>query len=185
MSKKIYQVKVTLKGSKPPIWRRLEVEADTRLDRLHDILQVAMGWTNSHLHQFIVGRTFYGELHPDYDGWGADMLDEKKVKLSQLATREGFKFIYEYDFGDSWEHELLLEKILVPEVGINYPRCVKGKRACPPEDVGGVWGYESFLEAIRDPNHPEHLDMLDWLGEDFDPEAFNLAETNDALATLS
>lgn len=184
MSEKIYQVKVTLRGSKPPIWRRLEIEADTRLDRLHHILQMAMGWTDSHLHQFIVGEKFYGEPHPDYNDWEAEMLDEKKIKLNQIAVREGVKFIYEYDFGDSWEHEILIEKIMVSEAGVNYPRCVKGKRACPPEDVGGVWGYEGFLESIRDPNHPEHQDMLDWIGEDFDPEAFDLEDINDDLAQL-
>lgn len=181
----IYQIKVTLKRSSPPIWRRIQVPGDTRLDKLHMILQTTMGWWNSHLHQFIVGgSTFYGEPHPDFDMWGPEMLDEKKYRLHQLAPSEKFKFVYEYDFGDSWEHDLLVEKILPPEEGVKYPRCIKGKRACPPEDVGGVWGYESFLEAINDPDHPEREMMLDWIGDDFDPEEFDLDEINDALKQI-
>ena len=178
----IYQLKVTLKYSKPPIWRRIEVPGNTRLDKLHDILQTTMGWWNAHLHQFIVGGTYYGEPHPDY---GFDMRDERKVKLNQIAPGEKSKFVYEYDFGDSWEHVILVEKVLPPEKGVHYPRCIKGKRACPPEDVGGVWGYDDFVEAVKDPNHPEHEDMLEWWGDDFDPEAFDLEEVNEALQKFS
>jgi hypothetical protein len=180
----IYQIKVTLRGSKPPIWRRIEVRGDTRLDKLHLILQEVMDWANYHLHQFIVAGNYYGEPHPDYDNWGGEMLDEKKVRLHQIVPGEKFKFIYEYDFGDSWEHELLVEKILPPEKGVHYPRCLKGKRACPPEDVGGIWGYYGFLEAIADPDHPEHEDMLEWVGGEFDPEAFDLDEINERLRTF-
>jgi hypothetical protein len=112
----IYQIKVTLKHSKPPIWRRIQVRGDTRLDKLHYILQAVMGWWNAHLHQFIVGgRTYYGEPNPDFAGWGMDMKDETKVRLYQIAAGEKFKFSYEYDFGDSWEHVLLVEKLLPPE----------------------------------------------------------------------
>jgi hypothetical protein len=177
---KIYQIKVTLAGSKPPIWRRILVPGDVNLQKLHDIIQVVMGWTNSHLHQFIVGQTTYGEPHPDY---GHEMRDERRVKLSQIARAEA-KFRYEYDFGDSWLHDLLVEKILPPEPGQRYPVCVKGKRACPPEDVGGVWGYEVFLEAIRNPDHPEHEMYLGWIGGGFDPEAFDLEGTNEILRRL-
>jgi len=183
-SNDIYQLKVTLKYSKPPIWRRIELPANTRLDHLHWILQETMGWTNSHLHQFIVGETYYGELHPDYESMGLDMEDERKARLNQVAPAEKSKFIYEYDFGDSWEHELLVEKIGLPEKGVHYPRCIKGKRACPPEDVGGMWGYEEFVAAIDDPDHPEHEMYLEWAGDDFDPEAFDLDEINQALEHL-
>ena len=178
---RIYQVKVTLDESKPPIWRRILVPGPVTLQYLHYVLQMAMGWTNSHLHQFIVGRTYYGEPHPDYD---FEMRDERRVKLNQIATSEGFKFRYEYDFGDSWIHTLLVEKILEPQPGQQYPVCIKGRRACPPEDVGGVWGYEMFLEAIRDPDHPEHEDYLEWIGGEFDPEAFDLEEMNEALSEM-
>jgi len=139
-----------------------------------------MGWTNSHLHQFIVGQTYFGEPYPDY---GFEMHDERDVRLNQIAD-EGARFVYEYDFGDSWEHILLVEKVLEPEPGQQYPVCIKGKRACPPEDVGGVWGYYGFLEAIQDPDHPEHEDYLEWIGEDFDPEAFDLDAVNAALRAL-
>jgi hypothetical protein len=177
----IYQIKVTLEYSKPPIWRRFLVPGDITLAKLHYVLQMVMGWTNSHLHQFIVGGTYYGEPHPDY---GFEMRDERRVRLNQIAPREGFKFGYEYDFGDSWLHQVLVEKVLPPEPGQRYPVCIKGRRACPPEDVGGVWGYDDFLEAIRDPDHPEHEDYWEWIGGEFDPEAFDLDEINELLRTF-
>jgi hypothetical protein len=177
----IYQIKVTLKDSKPPIWRRIQVPGDVRLDTLHRILQVVMGWDDYHLHQFIVGGEYYGEPHPDYAMWGPEMRDESRVRLRQIAPREKSRFVYEYDFGDGWEHTLLVEKILPPEPGVDYPRCIKGKRACPPEDVGGIWGYDGFLETIANPDDPEHDVMLDWIGGEFDPERFDLDEINAEL----
>ena len=174
----IYQIKVTLKDSKPPIWRRIQVPCNITLAELHHILQAVMGWWDYHLHQFIVGRTYYGVPSPDYDYM--EMRDESQVRLDQIAD-EGSKFVYEYDFGDSWEHVLLVEKILSPEPGQQYPVCIKGKRARPPEDVGGVWGYSDFLEAIQNPDHPEHDEYLEWVGGEFDPEAFDLDEINAAL----
>ena len=177
-STETYQIKVTLKGSKPPIWRRLLVPNNITLDKLHRIIQSAMGWWDYHLHQFIVWGQYYGKPHPDYDDY-VDMRDECDIRLSQIGPGE--KFIYEYDFGDSWEHTVLIEKALPPEPGQPYPVCIKGKRACPPEDVGGIWGYASFLEAIRDPDHEEHDEYLEWAGGEFDPEAFDLDEINEAL----
>lgn len=174
----IYQLKVTLRDSKPPIWRRLQVRGDTRLDRLHLIIQIAMGWTDSHLHQFIVGGVYYGEPDPE---WDMDVEDEGKIQLNQVASGEKVKFFYEYDFGDGWQHEVLVEKILEPEPETRYPSCIKGKRNCPPEDVGGVWGYEELLEAIQDEDHPEHGEYLEWIDGPFDPEAFDLEEVNQAL----
>jgi hypothetical protein len=184
--KDIYQLKITLHGSKPPIWRRVQVPADIRLHKLHKVIQTVMGWSNSHLHQFIDGESYYGEPHPDYgsDFFGSDMDDEKKVRLSDLVWGEGGGFDYEYDFGDSWLHRILVEKILPPEPGVRYPRLIKGKRACPPEDVGGLWGYEEFLEAIGDPNHPEHQDMLAWIGGEFDPEEFDMDVINKDLGKI-
>ena len=180
----IHQIKVTLYDSKPPIWRRILVRSDITLGELHDIIQVVMeGWADYHLHQFTVGQTYYGVPDPDYEGF-VEMRDESQVKLNQIVTGEKFKFRYEYDFGDSWEHVLLVEKVLPPEEGVEYPVCIKGRRACPPEDVGGIWGYYGFLEAIRDPEHPEHENYLDWIGADFDPEAFDLDEVNAWLQAL-
>lgn len=176
----IYQVKVTLEGSKPPIWRRLLVHSDITLGDLHDIIQAAFGWFDYHLHQFIVGDTYYGEPHPDYFDW-TEMNDEQEVKLRQIAAGEGSKFRYEYDFGDGWLHQILVEKVLPPEPGQEYPVCIKGRRACPPEDVGGIWGYYYFLEAIQDPEHEEHETYLEWIGDEFDPDAFDLEEANEAL----
>jgi len=177
---RIYQIKVTLEGIRPPIWRQLQVAGDTTLDELHDIIQIAMGWTDSHLHQFIIGRDYYGLPDPDWDHM-RDMYDERQFRLDQIATKEGEKFRYEYDFGDSWLHEVLVEKIMAPAPEQEYPFCVKGRRASPPEDVGGIWGYEEFLEAIRSPKHPEHEEYLEWVGGSFDAEAFDLEETNDIL----
>ncbi|MDP9312438.1 MAG: plasmid pRiA4b ORF-3 family protein [Chloroflexota bacterium] len=177
----IYQLKVTLHDSKPPIWRRVQVPSDITLSKLHDILQIVMGWTDSHLHQFIVGQTYYGIPDPM---WGRDVKNERRTKLHQVAPEEKAKFTYEYDFGDDWLHDIVVEKILPAVEGTHYPLCIKGKRACPPEDCGGVWGYDSFLEAIRNPNHPEHDDMLEWAGGDFDPEAFDMEDVNRQLTRL-
>ena len=176
----IYQIKVTLDDTHPPIWRRILVPGNFTLLKIHYILQTVMGWTNSHLHMFTIHGELYGDPADDeYGEFGTR--DEKKFKLSKLIPEAGKRFSYEYDFGDSWEHTLLVEKILPPEKGQHYPVCIKGKRACPPEDVGGVWGYKGFLEAIADPNHPEHDEYLEWAGDDFDPHAFDLEEINHAL----
>ena len=175
----IYQIKVTLKDSKPPIWRRIQVTSNTTLNNLHLILQEVMGWEGYHLHQFIVGQTYFGEPDPDFDAE-----DDSKVKLSQIVQREKQKFTYEYDFGDDWLHEILVEKILPPEPGVHYPLCLKGKRACPPEDCGGVWGYGDLLETIKDPGNEEYEEMMDWLGGDFDPEAFDLDYINQRLKSI-
>ncbi len=174
----VYQIKVTLKGSKPPIWRRIQVTSDTSLHKLHRILQVVMGWEDYHLHQFTIGGEYFGEPHPDY---GFEMKDEAPVKLNQVVSGVKTRFTYEYDFGDSWEHTILVEKILPLEANKRYPVCLTGRRACPPEDCGGIWGYAHLLEAIQDPDHPEHEDLLEWLEDDFDPEAFDLDEINREL----
>ena len=179
----IYQIKVTLEGSKPPIWRRLLVPGDITLGDLHSIIQAAFGWWDYHLHQFIIGGIYFGVPHPDYEDY-LDMNDERKIRLHQITERDGFKFRYEYDFGDGWLHQVLVEKILPPEPGPDYPVCLKGRRACPPEDVGGIWGYYYFLEAIGDPEHEEHDQYLEWAGDEFDPAAFDLEEANHALRAL-
>jgi len=178
----IYQLKITLQDSKPHIWRRVLVDGATNLYQLHEIIQVVMGWTNSHLHQFIIHQEYYGEPDP-YSS--RPIKDDLKFNLSQITLQEKDQFIYEYDFGDSWRHQILVEKILSPEPGMHYPICLKGKRACPPEDVGGVWGYETFLKAMRDPSHEEHADYMEWWGKPFDPEAFDLEEINEALRQMA
>lgn len=177
----IHQLKVTLTGTKPPIWRRIQVASSINLRRLHDVIQEAMGWTQSHLYQFELGDVCYGEPDPEY---GMPIRSAKATPLRKIAPEAGAVFLYEYDFGDSWQHRIVVEKVLPPEPGIAYPRCVAGKRACPPEDCGGIWGYQEFLEAIRDPEHPEHEAMLKWVGGAFDPEAFDLRAVNEGLANL-
>lgn len=174
----IYQLKVTLKDSKPPIWRRILVPDSISLYQLHTILQIVMGWTNSHLHQFLIEDEYYGD--PADSDYG-DIKNEKRYRLNQFVARKGFKFIYEYDFGDSWEHTILVEVILPFEKDKQYPICLAGKRACPPEDVGGIWGYEDFLETISNPEHPKYEGIIEWLGDDFDPEFFDIDDVNEVL----
>ena len=181
---KIYQLKMTLKYIRPPIWRRMEVPAEVTLAELHLILQVAMGWTNSHLHQFKVGKMYYGE--PSIDEFSElNLKDESKARLQKVLSKPKQKMIYEYDFGDGWKHDLVLEKILQPSPGVRYPRCLAGARACPPEDCGGVHGYANFLEAISDPEHEEHDEYLDWIGGEFDPENFDVAKFDKALKKIT
>ena len=182
-SNQIYQIKVTLDDTHPPIWRRIQVPSHTTLLKLHDILQIVMGWEDYHLHMFTIEGSMYGD--PADDEYGdLGTVDEARFKLNQVIYREGQRLSYEYDFGDSWDHTLLVEKILASQEGVRYPICLKGKRACPPEDVGGVWGYENFLEAIRDPDHDEHEEYLTWVGGEFDPEAFDLEEVNTRLRSM-
>ena len=174
----IYQLKITLEGSKPPIWRRIQVSSNIILGELHFILQKVMGWDNGHLHAFEVGGNQYST-----PGMDLDMLNEDLVRLKQVGGEKA-KFSYEYDFGDGWEHQIEVEKVLPPEEGQHYPICLKGKRACPPEDCGGIWGYEEMVAIMADPNHPEYKDRLEWLGEEFDPEAFDLDVLNQRLSKM-
>jgi hypothetical protein len=178
-SKTIYQLKITLRDIKPPIWRRVQVESSTKLSQLHLIIQAAMGWYNCHLHSFSIDGIEYGKPEPNY---GLELRDENKAKLSSLIKQEKSKFSYTYDFGDSWEHLILVEKILPKESKVSYPLCIKAKRACPPEDCGGAWGYIEFLEAIQDPQHPEYENFQEWIGENFDSEFYDLQEINQRLA---
>ena len=161
--RQIYQLKVTLRDSRPPIWRRLQVSSDISLEDLHWIVQTAFGWTNSHLHQFIINRQYYSLPEFELDEYNEKIGDESRVKLSQLKLKPKSKFVYEYDFGDSWEHEILVEKVVEKEEGVSYPRCIGGKRAGPPEDCGGVWGYERLQKVIKDEDDPEYEDMMEWL----------------------
>ena len=177
----IYQLKVTLEDSHPPIWRRIQVSGDTTLAKLHHIVQEVMGWTDSHLHQYIVNGIYIGV--PDPDDW-TRVENEKRFKLSQIVPGEKFKFVYEYDFGDDWLHDILVEKIMPPQPEAHYPVCLKGKGACPPEDCGGIYGYYGLLEALQHPDHPEHDQMLEWVGGEFDPEAFDLDGINQALRSM-
>ncbi len=174
----IFQIKISLIGAKPPIWRRLLVTSSTDLSKLHDIIQIAMGWTDTHLHQFIANESRYGVPDPD---WDDGTVPESGVRIGSLLKKPKDHIVYEYDFGDGWEHRLEVEKVLpfTPESII--PACIAGKNCCPPEDVGGVWGYSDFLEAYKDNEHTEHENMKKWIGGFFDPTEFDLDEINQVL----
>lgn len=180
--KQTYQLKITLQEVEPPVWRRLLVPAHFTLERLHTVIQKAMGWTDSHLHEFTVRGQRYGE--PDPEEPDASLRPEWMVTLLKALPAEGLRFEYLYDFGDGWTHEVLVETIEVPQKELRYPVCLAGERRCPPEDCGGPGGYAELLEAMRDPNHPQHDDMLEWIGGAFDPEAFDLAAVNRKLKLL-
>lgn len=169
------QFKITLLGIKPPVWRRIQIEDSTLAD-LHEYIQAAFGWWNYHLHQFAIEGVRYGPLPPDEMAFDLDMgmEDESKVRLSDLLPRSGrrTRWLYEYDFGDGWEHEILFEGYPPKQEGQKYPVCLEGERACPPEDVGGPWGYAEYLEAMADPNHERHEELLEWRGP-FDPQKFD------------
>ena len=174
-SARLYQFKLTLKHVEPPIWRRIQVK-DCTLDGLHEHIQTSMGWTNSHLHQFKIGRGLYGDPELLCEGFEGDpeVVNSLETRLSSVVPEEGgrFAFTYEYDFGDGWEHEILFEGCLLAKKGARYPLCVEGERACPPEDVGGTYGYQDYLKAMTDPKHDEHADYFPWRGP-LDPEAFD------------
>ena len=180
----IFQVRVTLEGVEPPIWRRLLVPQEASLPRFHALLQTAMGWSDSHLHLFHVGDVTFGEPDPEFDSWPPP-IDERRVTLNQLLPRRGSRLVYEYDLGDGWRHAVEVEAVLpIEDVTVPVPCCLEGARACPPEDSGGIAGYAELLQALRDPRHPEHNRYRQWSG-DFDPEAFNLRAVNQALLAVA
>jgi len=177
----IYQLIVVLLGSKPRVWRQIRVPGDARLDWLHAVLQVAIGWTNSHLHQFRVGNCSYADTRDHFAEFEGDpeILEERRFTLRHIAPRLQDAFRYEYDFGDSWQHKITVEKILPPEAAPSTVAvCVSGARACPPEDCGGVWGYDNLLKILKNRNHPEHQSSKDWLGRAFDAEDFDASRIN-------
>ncbi|MBO0858669.1 MAG: plasmid pRiA4b ORF-3 family protein [Chloracidobacterium sp.] len=176
-SPRIYQLKVTLDDIAPPIWRRFLIAGDTTLGDLHWILQLGMGWSHSHLHRFEIGDAEYSDPSFDLDEAG-EFGNEFRSRLDRVVKGEGERFLYEYDFGDSWRHKIEVEKILQAAEGESYPNLIGGERACPPEDCGGVRGYANFLEVIVDENHPEHEDLVVWAGGRFDPERFDFAGVN-------
>lgn len=177
------QLRVELKRVKPLVWRRLVVPDKITLPKLHGALQWAMGWTNSHLHEYTIARQRYGMTSDDpFDD--EPPLDERRVRLKPLIDTGLRRFIYLYDFGDHWEHDITVEDLVVPKAGTPAVFCTAGENACPPEDVGSSGGYAEFLEVINDPTHEEHASMLRWVGGSFDPTAFNLAEVNERLAAI-
>ncbi|MFV1981716.1 MAG: plasmid pRiA4b ORF-3 family protein [Rhodothermia bacterium] len=170
-TRNVFEINVSLNYVTPPIWRRLLVAPGTNLGDLHLIIQIAMGWTDSHLHQFIDGNNFYGVPDPAF---GSEVSDESGIPIGSLLKEDGDSILYEYDFGDGWVHTVTLERIRPQQPGEAVPACLAGERSCPPEDVGGPFGYVEFLQAFADKTHPDHDEMVDWAGEYFDPERFDL-----------
>ena len=175
-----FQIKITLKDTKPPIWRRILVAPEITLNKLHDVLQIAMGWTNSHLHQFETSLGYIAD--PEFELEEAE--SSKKATLQSVLHGPKSHIRYEYDFGDGWDHQVLLEKLVELDEPV-LARCLEGARACPPEDCGGFWGYDNMLAILKDPKHPEYKSMNEWLGSRFDPEAFDVEAINKLLARLA
>jgi hypothetical protein len=176
-----FQLRVTLLGSEPPIWRQLHVPATITLEALHQVIQISMGWGDDHLHEFAAGTKRYG---PAASPGGVRVHDERKALLYRVLTKPGQRMLYLYDFGDGWEHEVRVEAILRPEQPPEFPVCTAGERACPPEDCGGIWGYDDLLEVLGNPEHEEYEERREWIGDDFDPEAFDLEAVNRRLRAI-
>lgn len=174
------QFRVQLNDIQPAIWRTFQVDATENFFDLHSVIQIVMGWENAHLFEFKAGKRRIGLLPDEEDLWEIDdtVEDCEAVTLAEFGLKEDDKLTYIYDFGDNWEHTLTVEKIL-PQ-GMSRPVCLAGERSCPPEDCGGIFGYVNMLEILRNPDHEEYEDMMDWVGE-FDPELFDLHEVNELL----
>jgi hypothetical protein len=176
---KVYQFRISLLGIKPPIWRRIQVPEIYTFWDLHVAIQNAMGWRDDHLHEFEVIDPSDGEKVrigiPSKD-YMDDVVPDWECKVCNFFSEKNSKANYIYDFGDKWKHSITLEKILAKDKDTTYPKCIDGKRACPPEDFGGIWRYKEFLIAIQNPKHPQHEELLQWVGRRFDPEHFDVKE---------
>ena len=183
-----YQLRIALRGTKPPIWRRVLVSPSMTLDVLHRLLQTVMGWEDCHLHMFVKGRRRFSVPSP----WDDDFrmpgtprdLDEREYGIGQVLTHENDWMTYKYDFGGSWHHRVTLQKILPYDPAVRLPACIGGKRRCPPEDCGGVWGYYENLEIMKDPEHPEHEHIKEWMGGRFDPDVFSARAVDMVLGQM-
>lgn len=186
MSEAIVRLKITLADTEPPIWRRIEVPAGMTLKELHAVIQAAMGWDDAHLYQFHVGRETIAGPGMGGGGFGLQRaIGAGRVRLDDLAARGVKHFAYLYDMGDSWEHRLQIEKLLPADPAASYPRLIDGAGHCPPEDVGGIPGFYEFLDAIADPDHPDHEDRLDWYRGAFDPNDLDTKRLHKHLARIA
>ena len=180
---KVFQLKIQLRGIEPPIWRRVLVPADFTLYQLHKVIQIVMGWWDYHLHEFVIDGKRYGR--PVESIWEDEKVyDENEYRLKDLIKRAGKKFMYEYDFGDSWRHDIKVEKTLKKTPDLVVPQCIDGERAAPPEDVGGIPGYYGLVEAMKNPGSEDYEYFIEWLGEEYDPETFDMDEINRKLKKL-
>ena len=176
----VFGLRIALLDHQPEVWRRLLVPGSTRLDKVHMVFQEAMGWTNSHLHQFRIGDAVYGT---HFEDWPEEELHEVVFRLNDVA-HAGERFRYDYDFADGWEDEVLVERADRVRPLLKFAVCVDGANACPPEDCGGPGGYAELLEILADPAHEQYEFYRQWAGEEFNPKAFDLAATNAALQRL-
>jgi hypothetical protein len=182
MSKKVYQIQISLLRFKPKIWRRVLIQSDMLLSDFHKVIQTTMGWTNSHLHQFIKNEICYSERLPDDITWEElGSVDYLNLKVSDLLVREEERIQYEYDFGDGWNHELILEKILYGDNELEFPVCLAGEMNCPPEDCGGISGFANILEILKNPKDEEYESYIVWFGGKFNPAHFNIRKVNKLL----
>ena len=169
------QLHIELRHTKPKVWRRVLVPDKITLVQLHLVIQAAFGWSGGHLHEFMAGEQRYGTPDPDYDTPGSVL--SERTKLTRALTPAG-TMDYVYDFGDHWQHRIKVEKTLLPDPQLKLPLCVAGANATPPDDCGGVPGYDEFVAAMRDPKHSEHAEMSEWIGRPWDPAAFDIAVAN-------
>ncbi len=179
---RVVRLKVTLKGVSPPIWRRLRVPCDITLHALHQVIQRSAPWADQHLYEFRIRGQRYGVPDKDSRWDDTEYIKSKKTLLKDIA-RPGIRFTYCYDFGDSWEHEVIVEGVGVVPEPLAHAECLDGQRAFPPDDCGGTPGYQHLVKALRDPDDPSHQEMLDWIG-DFDPERFDITAVNASLRRL-
>lgn len=180
-----HQLRIQLRDVTPTVVREIVAPSGLRLDQLHDAIQIAMGWTDSHLHQFVAGAdlrsgTRYGPPDPEFGG--AD--NERKITLQQIAPAEGARIIYLYDFGDDWIHDLTVTAVSPPDHAGDALKCLAGSGACPPEDCGGPWRYRELLDVMAQPSHPEHADTVEWFGGEWDANRFDIAAVNRQLSNL-
>ncbi len=181
----IVQIRISLRDIEPPVWRRVQVPVDFSLRHLHDVIQAVMDWLDYHLHQFEIGDKLYGqpEIFGD-DHAGPKLYSDRNTRLAQLIERGVERFTYTYDFGDDWRHDIEFERTLEAQAGIEYPILVAGERQCPPDDCGGPPGFAEFVDALSDPAHPAHEELMDWYGEPFDPEDMNLVAVEAMLSRI-
>jgi hypothetical protein len=175
----IYQLKITLLETKPLVWRQFQVESRMALDQLHEVIQTVMGWESCYLHEYQLDKKRFGI--PDDEFPDDNTLNEQNYVISDLLKQEKTSLTYVYDFGDHWQHQLTLEKILPYTSECTLPYCLDGANACPPEGVGGTFAYADFIAAINDPSHESHEDFIQWIGDDFSPTRFDLSTINDRL----
>jgi len=183
MKRQIYQFKITLKGGKPTIWRRFQILNSSNFQVLHQVIQTVMGWADYHLFEFIIDDYIHIADSEMIDDEFEEIIDFKIIKIGDYIIEKGDKLLYIYDFGDGWHHQIILEKIFPFNKSFKHPICLGGKRACPPEDSGGIGGYYWNLRVMKDPNNPDHEHIKEWMG-DFDTEYFDIEDTNNALKKI-